>query len=347
MIGLSLAGGGARGSYQIGAYMALKKCNIKIDGFVGTSIGSFNAAMLAAGFDKELLELWEEANMTQIMALDEELASLIRKKNKNTQELKLMFSKFRSIIANRGLETSGMKEILNRFDIEGAIRKNKKDYGLCTIKMKKIEVVYRYIEDIPEGKLNDYILGSCRLPVFKKEILEDDSYFLDGGFYDNSPVNLLLDKGYDKVYVVDLAKVMIKRKIKDKNKIVMIKPSRNLGSRLTLNKDLVRSNILLGYYDTLKIVKNLDGYKYIFKVKSENYYEKLIKGVNKKILNEVEKQFKTTEAKKLVIKALEYVMKKENYEYTAIYKPYKVIKKIQKNLDDKNGVYKFINELKK
>ena len=43
MIGLALAGGGVRGAYQIGVYLALKKSHIKIDGFVGTSIGAFNA----------------------------------------------------------------------------------------------------------------------------------------------------------------------------------------------------------------------------------------------------------------------------------------------------------------
>ena len=40
MVGLALAGGGVKGSYQIGAYMAFKKCHIKFDGVCGTSIGS-------------------------------------------------------------------------------------------------------------------------------------------------------------------------------------------------------------------------------------------------------------------------------------------------------------------
>ena len=58
MVGLSLAGGGVKGSYQIGAYMAFKKCHIKFDGITGTSIGSFNAAMLTSGMEKELLDFW-------------------------------------------------------------------------------------------------------------------------------------------------------------------------------------------------------------------------------------------------------------------------------------------------
>ena len=48
MIGLVLSGGGVKGAYQVGSYFAFKKCHIKIDGIVGCSIGSFNAAMIAA-----------------------------------------------------------------------------------------------------------------------------------------------------------------------------------------------------------------------------------------------------------------------------------------------------------
>ena len=41
MIGLALSGGGVKGSYQIGAYLAFKKCHIKFKGITGTSIGAF------------------------------------------------------------------------------------------------------------------------------------------------------------------------------------------------------------------------------------------------------------------------------------------------------------------
>ena len=59
-IGLALEGGGLKGSYQIGAYYAFKQCHVKISGFVGTSIGAFNACLLASGQSRELLELWQQ-----------------------------------------------------------------------------------------------------------------------------------------------------------------------------------------------------------------------------------------------------------------------------------------------
>ena len=70
MIGLALEGGGARGSYQIGAYYALKHSHIKINGVSGTSIGSFNAAMIASGQEEELLTIWQNVDLSNLLELE-------------------------------------------------------------------------------------------------------------------------------------------------------------------------------------------------------------------------------------------------------------------------------------
>ena len=52
--GLVLAGGGAKGAYQMGAWKALREMNISFDAIAGVSIGSINGALIAAGdFEKE------------------------------------------------------------------------------------------------------------------------------------------------------------------------------------------------------------------------------------------------------------------------------------------------------
>ena len=71
MVGLVLEGGGVRGSYQIGAFIALYDSGIKPDGFVGTSMGSFNAAMLASGKHFELLDFWENVDVAKIFNIKE------------------------------------------------------------------------------------------------------------------------------------------------------------------------------------------------------------------------------------------------------------------------------------
>ena len=94
MIGLAFSGGSVRGAYEIGAYWAFKKCHIKIDGFVGTSIGSFNAAMLAAGRERELLHFWRHVNVAKLLKLDANFVNSLENKdlkgmknaNKNIQK---------------------------------------------------------------------------------------------------------------------------------------------------------------------------------------------------------------------------------------------------------------------
>ena len=92
MRGLVLEGGGLKGSYQIGAFYALKRCGIKFDGFVGTSIGSFNAALLACGKEKELLELWRNLDLSDTLGLKEEFIDDYNNNRKSMKTLKEAFA---------------------------------------------------------------------------------------------------------------------------------------------------------------------------------------------------------------------------------------------------------------
>ena len=112
MIGLALAGGGVRGAYQIGVYLALKKCHIKIDGFVGTSIGAFNAAMLAAGREEELYKFWQNVNVGSLLGINDKLLVELNKKKLNYGLIKEGVNSFKQIIYNKGISTSQMKDLL-------------------------------------------------------------------------------------------------------------------------------------------------------------------------------------------------------------------------------------------
>ena len=72
MTGLVLGGGGVRGSYQVGVYLALRKSHIKLDGFTGSSIGAFNAAMLASNRSRELLKFWQTTEIGKIFGFSDE-----------------------------------------------------------------------------------------------------------------------------------------------------------------------------------------------------------------------------------------------------------------------------------
>ncbi len=47
--GLVLAGGGAKGAYQIGAWKAMREIGVEIEMIAGVSIGAINGALIAQG----------------------------------------------------------------------------------------------------------------------------------------------------------------------------------------------------------------------------------------------------------------------------------------------------------
>ena len=333
MNGLVLAGGGVKGSYQIGSYLAFKACGIKINGVVGTSIGSFNAALIVSGMEKELYEFWKNVNVGELLHFDSKYVDSV-----NNKELSI-------IVKNKGIDNNSLKKLLAEMIDEEKIRKSKMDYGLVTVRMNDLKPLYLFKEDMKKGKIPEYILASCNLPVFKLQKLIDNKYYIDGGFYDNNPINMLIDKGYKKIYSVEVQGLGFARKIKDKSKVIRIIPSRFLGSTLNVNKSKINENIKLGYYDTLKILKNYDGYNFIFKNSMMLLYNTLVFHVDVDLQKKVKRYFNAKDNKEMILKALEYIMLKEGMTYFKVYKVLSVIKEIKK-IKKNNFVYEFVQSLK-
>ncbi|MEG2720791.1 MAG: patatin-like phospholipase family protein, partial [Oscillospiraceae bacterium] len=61
--GLVLAGGGAKGAYQIGAWKALREMGITFSAITGVSIGAINGALIASGDFDKALELWSNVEV--------------------------------------------------------------------------------------------------------------------------------------------------------------------------------------------------------------------------------------------------------------------------------------------
>ncbi len=347
MRGLVLGGGGVKGSYQIGAYLAFKKCNIKIDGVVGTSIGSFNGAMIACGKEEELYKFWKNVDVGYLLGLNKDYVESVNDKS--------LFKEFiyglvqaKDILKAKGISSKKIKTALDIMIDEKTLRKSNMDFGLVTVKVNKkngFVPLYMFKEDMEEGKVTDYILASCNLPVFKLEKMIDNNYYIDGGFYDSLPVKMLEDKGYDEIYVINLHGVGIYQKLNKSDHITVINPSKFLGSTLNVNKKQINDNIKLGYYDTLKVLKKLDGYNYIFKKKPLWYYNMRAKKINSDLLLRVKKYFKAKDNKETIIKALEYVMLKEELTYFDIYKMNIICRYTREYTTSKHFVYEFVRRL--
>ena len=269
--GLVLAGGGTKGSYQVGALIALKEMGIKIGAVSGASIGSLNGALFVQGDTMLLRDLYVNIEMHDILKLSDKNALKDNDKLLSRGNVKSIVKEY---IDNKGISNEPLKKLLNKYVDVNKIYKSKIDFGFMTYDVENKNGLEVFKKDIPKDKLTDYLLASSCFPVFKAQQI-DGKEFLDGGLYDNIPVNMLLKKGYRRIIVIDVAGVGLVKKNLDKDAYIkVIKPKEDLGSIFEFDKELINRNIYYGYYDTLKAFNKLLGKRFYFK---PNEYFKLLK----------------------------------------------------------------------
>ena len=250
--GLALEGGGARGSYQIGAYKALVESGFRFSSIVGTSIGAINAAVICSG-GLELLEgIWKEID-SSIFEINPQMCDEIIHGNKQIKRDVTL-----DILKNRGISLNKLKDILNKYVDEEKVRNNNIKFGLVITKLKGMKSLEYTIDDIPKGKLIDYLIASSSLPIFKIEKNIDEHIYLDGGFRNVLPLTLLENMGCKNIIGIRLKKFGIIRKTKNKDtKVFLIEPTKSTGSTLFFNQDTIDENIKLGYNDAKKMIDKI------------------------------------------------------------------------------------------
>lgn len=296
MYGLVLEGGGAKGAYHIGALKALEELNIEIDAVAGTSIGAMNGAMFAEGKLDIAYDYWYNISTSKVLNIDDKYLTELLNLSINQNNLFYFINKAKEVLQNRGLDNSFLKEILETTIDEKNLREAEMDFALITLSLSDLKPLELFLEDIPEGKVVDYIMASSYLPAFKLQRI-DGKILIDGGFYENLPINTLLNKGYDKIIAIRTYGLGDIEKQIDKNKeIIFINPSQELGRMLNFDRENARKNIKMGYYDTLRYFKDLDGSKYYLEIeKNENFFINYLLKLDQKVIKRLLKQLSLTE----------------------------------------------------
>ena len=70
---LVLAGGGAKGVYQIGAWKAFRELDIRFEAVIGASVGALNGALIVQDDFEGALELWSSMSLDKVIALPGEI----------------------------------------------------------------------------------------------------------------------------------------------------------------------------------------------------------------------------------------------------------------------------------
>lgn len=270
MRAIVLSGGGSKGAYQMGVWAALKKLNIHYDIVTGTSVGALNAALMVQKTFYKGLFFWY--NLNSKMIFNEDL-----KQDYHTKEGKKDILKwYAKGVLNGGIEVKGLEDTIRQVIQPKKVLKSNVDMGIVTFNMKTLKPKIVKKKDLNENNLCDYLLASAScFPAFKMKTIEEENY-IDGGIYDNLPINLAIDLGATEVIAIDLKEVGFKQKVKNKNiPITYIEPRNDIGSFLIFEKNMSRRAMRLGYNDTLKVMNYLDGVKYTFKKNDlEKNYQK-------------------------------------------------------------------------
>ena len=250
MKGLVLEGGGTKGAYQIGAYKALKDLGLEFQGVTGTSIGALNGAYIIQNDIEVMEDIWLTYDYTHFMNIDEESYEKYKNMDFTVKNFNVVIELINKAVRNEGIDLSPLRQLLEKTLNEETIRKTNKDFGLVTVCWdKKINPHPLYLEDIPKGRLVDYLIASSSLPIFKLDRM-DEKLYLDGMFSDNMPISLLENKGYTDIVVIRLMDDFIGKINLNKHQNINVKtiiPSDYLGGVLNKDKDSVEKNINLGY----------------------------------------------------------------------------------------------------
>ncbi len=272
MKGLVLEGGGARGAYQIGAYKALEEEGYVFDGVCGTSIGALNGALIAQGDAEKAYKLWENLDPAELFGVTPKTWNAVIKKKISTQELPELFKALHGIVREKGIDTKKIKKLLHEVVDEKALRSSTVDFGFITFSLSDRKALEYFKEDVPEGKMVDYIVGSANLPIFQMEKI-DGKILLDGGVYDNLPVKLLQKKGYKDLVIIRTFAAGIKKKFERKSfNILWIEPSEDLGNILNFDPENSKFMLKLGYFDVQRLIHSLKGKKYYIKPKNDDTF---------------------------------------------------------------------------
>lgn len=262
MLGIALEGGGAKGAYHIGAVKACMEVGIyPPDVIAGTSIGAMNAALLVQGDFEVAEKLWETISGKDVFTAEDEKLIYSNIKGMDMSGLADALSGIKALISEGGVDNTNMKAIIDRYVQPEKLMESPIDFGIVTFALPDFRAVEIFKDEMTAENIPTYILASAAFPGFRR-VRMGPTTFVDGGVYDNCPVNMLLERGCDRVIAVRTNAVGVTRYNDKDKRVVTIRPSEDLGSLMRFAPARSVRNIRLGYYDGLKALMDLGGRRY-------------------------------------------------------------------------------------
>ena len=275
--GIVLEGGGAKGAYQIGAWKALREAGVRIKGIAGASVGSLNGALICMDDLEKAEDIWKNIEYSRVMDVSDETIKALKKKDFKALNMQEILNSGFQFIKDGGFDVTPLKNLIAEVvGDESRIRESDRELFAMTYSVSEHKELAVDVKSGEEGSVKDMLLASAYFLAFKNEKLGGKRY-RDGGGFNNVPLGVLLDKGYEDIIVIriygwgfDSEKVT---KIPEGANVYHIAPRQDLGGILEFDKKQSRKNMTLGYFDAKRFLYGLAGrIYYIDAPGSEPYY---------------------------------------------------------------------------
>ncbi len=206
-------GGGALGTYQVGAYEALSEHGYLPTMITGISIGSINAAIIAGNKPemrfKRLLQFWDKISTKIPFPMLSEYG-LSKFHHFCSAQSALFFGQpgfFTPKSINPWLLPSGTPDEFSFYNT-APLREtllelidfkylNEKHVRLCLGAVDLESGDFVFFDSKKEEITVDHVLASSALPPGFPPVLLNGRYYVDGGVYSNTPMSMVLDEFAD------------------------------------------------------------------------------------------------------------------------------------------------------
>lgn len=199
--GVVLEGGGAKGAYQIGVWKAFIECGVKIKVVSGVSVGALNGALMCMGNYEDAENLWSNLTYSDIMSVNDEQMDKLMSRNLKDLNIKEITKDASKVISDGGIDITPLRNLIDTWVDEEKIKNSEIEFIMGTFLVSKLKEVEISAKEAESSYLKDYLLASAYLPAFRNEKLHGKKY-LDGGMFNNVPVDMLINRGYKDIIVV-------------------------------------------------------------------------------------------------------------------------------------------------
>ena len=178
IVGLALGAGGAYGFTHVGILKVFQENNIPVDIICGSSVGSFIAALWAAGYKTE------------------EIERLVKKFAKQMSSILLSGFSFplKGLLRAKRFERilKGIFGDLTFYELKH------------TLRIAAFDFLHRKSHVISEGPIYKAVAASCAMPGIFEPVMIKKSILLDGGVLNPLPTKILLNYGAHKIIAINI-----------------------------------------------------------------------------------------------------------------------------------------------